>query len=176
MSNELFRAGCWHDLVFEDDSSSKFWSIKILKDSHIRKWGPTGQDGRELITAFADHEEARKDAERLFKAKLSSGYRVAKPSLQRVTELIHTVDHDELDRFFTQVYGVPFEFAFDQEASNYSSHRFVTSDELDEYTKKEIAKWIKSDGGRGYMTGALLDDCVRQKLIPDGTYIVEVCW
>jgi predicted DNA-binding WGR domain protein len=158
--NELFRAGSWHELLFEDGTSAKFWSIKIHKDTHIRKWV----------------DEARVDAERLYDSKVKSGYKVKRPQLVRKTELIHIVDYGELERFFESVYKMSFEFVADQECLNDSTHRFCPTGELSKYDKGSIEEWIKSEGLKCYMTPSLLDDCVRQKLIPAGTYLVEVCW
>lgn len=175
MSNELFRAGCWHDLIFEDGDSSKFWSIKIHKNTHIRKWGPIGQDGRELVTEFSDAEEARSDAERLFKSKTKAGYRIRKPQLKVTTELVHFVDYGEFERFITSVYNVSFEFVFDQECGNDSTHRFCVTGNICDYDKQQIKRFVDSGDGL-YMASVLLEDCVRQRLIPAGTYVIEVCW
>ena len=175
--NELFRAGSWHELLFEDGTSAKFWSIKIHKNTHIRKWGAKGTEGRQKVTIFSEAEEARFDAERLYKSKISSGgYRVKRPRLDRKTELIHTVDYGELERFFESVYKIEFEFVADQECGNDSTHRFRPTGEMCSYDKEHIKEWIDSGGINCYMTPSLLDDCVRQKLIPAGTYLVEVCW
>ena len=175
--HELFRAGCWHELTYKDDTSDKWWSIKVHKATHQRKWGATGNEGRAKVTEFSHPEEARADAERLYKMQVKQGYGVKKPQLPRVTELIHCVDYGDLEKFFALVYQVPFEFVSDQECGNDSSHRFCPNGELCDYDKKDIKDWVDSEGMSGsYMTHRLLDDCVRMRLIPAGTYLIEVCW
>lgn len=174
---ELFRAGCWHDLVFESEEVNKFWSIKIHKNTHIRKWGVTGTTGKELVTEFSEAEEARFDAKRLYESKIKGGYRVAKPELKKTTELTHFVEYDELERFFNQVYQKDnFEFVADQEASNDSSHRFHVTGEMSDWDREQVQRYIEEDDLGLYMTQYLLDDCARQKLIPAGIYVVEVSW
>ena len=74
--SEEFRAGCWYELTFEDGTSAKFWSIKICKHTHHRKWGVIGSLGKMQITAFANAEEARVDAKRLWQSKVISGWEI----------------------------------------------------------------------------------------------------
>ncbi len=175
--HELFRAGCWHELTYKDGTSDKWWSIKIHKTSHHRKWGAAGNTGREKITSFLTAEQARHDAERLYNMQIKQGYGVKKPYLLRTTELVHIVDYGNWEKFVTSVYQTPFEFVSDQECSNDSSHRFRPNGEMCDYDKQDIEDWIKSEGMSGsYMTHRLLDDCVRQRLIPAGIYLIEVCW
>jgi len=176
MEPELFRAGTWHELTHQDDQCSKFWSIKIVKDTHIRRWGALGTLGNEKTTTFDNVEDARKDAERLYLSKTRSGYRVTKPQLSVKTELVHTIDSIyTLNNFFYRVYGISFCFVSDQEAISGHSFKFTPDGNLDEYDTEKIKRWIDSDGENGmYMTHTLLDDCVRQRLIPAGVYLVEV--
>ncbi len=176
--HDLFRAGCWHDLDFDDGVTAKFWSIKIHKDTHIRKWGAAGTDGRGKTIQFDNAEAARKDARRLFNSKIKEGYKVSKPNLEVKTELAHFVDYGDFESFINRVYGIEdWSFVADQECGNDSSHRFCPDGELSEYDKGDIKDWVDSDGADGcYMAHRLLDDCVRQRLIPAGVYIVEVCW
>lgn len=172
---ELFRAGCWHDLIFEDEESSKFWSIKIHKNTHIRRWGPIGAVGKELITEFCDAEEARKDARRLHLAKTKGGYRVRKPQLRCETELTHFVLHKTLNAFINRVYQVGhFKFIED----HYGVHdgdlvRFNIDGQVTKDSQTTLTKWIAGHPVF-YITDILLNDCARQRLIPRGTYVIEV--
>lgn len=177
MSNhELFRAGCWHDLIYEDGTTSKFWSIKVHKDTHIRKWGAGGTDGRSKVTEFANAELARTDASKKFNSQIKQGYKAKKPHLKVETKLTHFVESSDLEDFFNSVYGVEgFNFVADQECGNDSSHSFNPDGYLDEYDQEDIENWISKGYGH-YMSSRLLNDCVRQRLIPAGVYIVGVCW
>jgi len=172
--HELFRAGCWHELVYEDGTVSKWWSIKVHKSTHIREWGALGSDGRSKVTEFANAELARTDASKKFNSQISQGYKAKKPHLNVETELVHSVDYVDLENFINSVYGLEdFSFVVDQECSNDSSHRFRPDGTLDDYDREQIKELL--DGKYpAYMTDRLLNDCVRQRLIPAGVYIVEV--
>jgi len=171
---ELFRAGVWHELVFKNDDADKFWSIKIVKNTHVRRWGPTGTDGKEKVTEFDTVTEARENAEKLYVSKTKGGYVVAKPTLECETDLCHFVQDSELERFIFQVYGVEFNFLDDVFDSTDSSYRYRPTGDLSEYEEQRIIEWIRTEEPKGYMTHSLLDDCVRQRLIPAGTYLIEV--
>tara|TARA_Y100000593_G_C4194654_1_gene278706 strand:- start:219 stop:800 length:582 start_codon:yes stop_codon:yes gene_type:complete len=179
-NSELFRAGVWHELLCKDEETNtdKFWSIKIVKNTHIRRNGRAGTEGRETLKAFGTQDEARKDAERIYYSKLRNGYRVKKPQLQVDTELIHIVQHKELERFFMAVYKVFFDFRADQECPNvFQQYRFTPNGKFssEDGVKEKINTWIQMEGENiFYMTHHLLDDCVRQRLIPSGTYLVEI--
>jgi predicted DNA-binding WGR domain protein len=174
--NELFRAGVWHDLICDDGTASKFWSVKIVKNTHIRKWGALGTMGNEKVTTFDSPEIARKDAENLYLSKTRGGYRVKKPQLSVTTELVHTVDGvATLNSFIFRAFGVPFDFCKDQEAQIGHSFKFTPDGKLSDFDIECIERWINSDGEDGvYMTHRLLDHCVRQRLIPAGVYLIEV--
>jgi predicted DNA-binding WGR domain protein len=170
---ELFRAGVWHELVFKSDEADKFWSIKIVKTTHVRRWGASGTEGREMITEFDSVDEARENAEKLYLSKTKGGYVVAKPTLAYDTDLCHFVEHDELERFIEQVYGTEFNFRQDVD-SREMTFRYRPSGELSDDEEEDIIQWVRTGVNEGYMTHSLLDDCVRQRLIPAGTYVIEV--
>lgn len=180
MSNSidgLFRAGCWHELVYknEEENADKFWSIKVLKCSHIRKSGRTGANPRETVVVFDTAEDARQDAKRLYDAQVRQGYKIKKPQLEVATELVHTVTYTELERFFLQVYGAKFNFVYDQECTRNSYRRFYADGQRSTNDHEDIANWVNGEP-KMWMAGLLLDDCVRQRLIPAGYYLVEVDW
>lgn len=179
---KLFRAGVWHDLIYKDEESAKFWSIKIVRNTHIRKWGALGTMGDEKETVFKNPEEARRDAEKLYISKTKKGYKVLKPQLEVTTHLVHNIkDIAELNNFIFRVYGVPFDVIKDQlpdlneGAVDYCGQTFTWAPDgmLTEYDIERIEDWINGDDVY-YMTHRLLDDCVRQRLIPAGVYSLEV--
>lgn len=172
---DLFRAGVWHDLVYEDEESSKFWSIKILKNTHIRKWGALGTMGDEKVTHFDNAEAAREDAERMYIAKTRKGYKVCKPKLPVATELVHTIESiASLNNFIYKVYGVPFDILKDQMVNTSQTLMFAPDGRLEDWDVELIEEWIESFGKKPiFMMHRLLDDCVRQRLIPAGTYLIE---
>lgn len=178
--SELFRAGVWHDLICENEESSKFWSIKIIKNTHVRKWGALGTMGEEKVTHFDTAEQARTDAEKLYISKTRKGYVVRKPQFAVQTELVHWIESvAEFNNFIYKVYGVPFDVIDNEQARiadycigphtlTFAPDGTVTAIGID-----TIERWI---GGEPllYITHLLLDDCVRQRLIPAGVYCLEV--
>ena len=171
----LFRAGIWHELTYEnkEENADKFWSIKVHKNTHIRHSGRTGATPRETITEFDTQEEAREDAERLFNAQINQGYRVSKPQLAMTTELVHTVSAAEFNRFVYQVYDIIFDFLSDQnEGLGVNGIRFyVDGQDID---REYMDRWRNGEDMGGFMALLILDDCVRQRLIPAGDYLIEV--
>lgn len=177
---ELFRAGVWHDLICENEESSKFWSIKIVKNTHIRKWGALGTMGQEKVTHFDDADQARADAERMYIAKTRGGYVVRKPQFSVKTELVHWVESvAEFNTFIYKVYGVPFDIwtdqCMDEYGPSYLTHtlRFAPDGALTQDDIEKIEQWVDGEPNY-YMTHRLLDDCVRQRLIPAGVYCLEL--
>lgn len=173
---DLFRAGVWHDLIYDDEDTSKFWSIKILKNTHIRKWGALGTMGQEKVTHFNSSDEARDDAEQMYIAKTRKGYKVCKPKLPVSTELVHTINSiADLNNFFFKVYGVPFNMREDWAGVSNQTLMFTPDGTLDKNDVQAIDDWVDSLGTYPpFMTHRLLDDCVRQRLIPAGTYLIDV--
>lgn len=86
-------------------------------------------------------------------------------------ELATFISYNELDELVSEVYGIEFSFIADQESSNDTDYVFrVVGDEADEYTLGRIKN------GDGWNAYAILADMVFRKIIPAGTYVVEVCW
>ena len=168
---ELFRAGIWHELIYDDGETQKFWSIKIVNNTHIRKWGVIGTEGKELITECTNSDEARDEAERLYLSKTRKGYKVAQPQLTiDNTDVTHFIRADKLGEFFFEVYGWPFDFYKDMGVGRYTEHVFRPDPE--NYYIDDVDDFIFT-GDVGGITESLLADCVRQRLIPPGVYVVE---
>lgn len=168
--HELFRAGIWHELIKADGTSNKFWSIKVVKNTHIRRWGPVGTEGKELTTEFDTPEEARKDAESLYLSKTMSGYEVAKPTLTYEAKFCYFVEQEQFEAFISKVYSK--EYFFEPEDPD-SNHIFICDGRLGWYDKQVIEDFIKNDIREFGLTYALIEDCIRQKLIPAGVYIIQ---
>ena len=169
---DLFRAGCWHELVYDDGVITKWWDIKIHKDTHIRKWGGLASAGRTKTTEFDTAELARVDAQRRFNAQLKQGYRIKKPHMDVDTKLTHIVTSAELERFFISVYGmVDWSYEADRH-DNDIYDLFDVDGYVSEFSKEDIKVLVEGNKVE-YMTGVLLNDCARQKLIPTGAYLVS---
>jgi len=62
------------DLIYQDSSSNKFWSIEVNKNEHTVTYGRVGTDGTSKTKSFADEEESLKQANKLVAAKKKKGY------------------------------------------------------------------------------------------------------
>lgn len=76
-----------HYLEFVDDTSAKFWMIKLLGNSHTVTYGKIGSEGRASTKEFDSAEEAQKSAAKLIASKKKKGYTAsartdAKPAAQ----------------------------------------------------------------------------------------------
>ena len=94
------------------------------------------------------------------------------------TETVHQVASRELEKFVSAHYNLSGRWSFvaDQECGNDSSHTFnVEKEELDEYDAEKIAE-LKAGKNPSFVTQALLTDFCNQDLIPEGKYIINVCW
>jgi predicted DNA-binding WGR domain protein len=59
---------------FTDESSSKFWEIKVDGASHTVRYGTIGTAGQAKTKDFDDEDAANEDAEKLIKEKTKKGY------------------------------------------------------------------------------------------------------
>jgi predicted DNA-binding WGR domain protein len=62
------------ELIYQDDSSNKFWKISVDGNKHTVTYGRVGTDGTSKTKEFASPELALKDANKLIKAKKRKGY------------------------------------------------------------------------------------------------------
>ena len=101
------------------------------------------------------------------------------PVLKYTTETVHVVRDNDFDRFIHKVYGTNrrhYSIISDQELSNDSTWKTsVEKKELDEYDQQKL-KEFQQGKYVGFITNVLLTDCCNQGLIPEGNYVVEVCW
>ncbi|MCI5058715.1 MAG: STM4015 family protein [Flavobacteriales bacterium] len=65
------------ELIYQDDSSNKFWKISVSGNSHTVTYGRVGTDGTSKTKEFGSPEDAVKDANKLVKAKKRKGYQEA---------------------------------------------------------------------------------------------------
>jgi hypothetical protein len=97
-------------------------------------------------------------------------------NLQFTTQTINTVGYSEFNRFVASVYGHRFEIVADQELSNDSQATFTAKKEaLDEYDQERIDEFAAT-GKYSYLTHTIFTDLANRDLIPEGEYLVEVCW
>ena len=90
------------------------------------------------------------------------------------------VEYKDLEHYINSHYGTSgYSVVADMECSNDSSVTIdcVKKQDLDEYEKKELTKFLDSDGNDGsYITSTLMLDLCNKGLIPEGDYLIRVCW
>ncbi|TGN01136.1 WGR domain-containing protein [Leptospira yasudae] len=64
-----------HQLIFQDESSDKFWNIESSGNSFTVTYGKSGTAGQTQTKTFDSEETCLKEAEKLLKEKLKKGYR-----------------------------------------------------------------------------------------------------
>jgi len=60
--------------VYEDDKSSKFWTIETDGKGYTVKYGKTGTNGQTTTKEFDSDEACQKAAEKVIKEKTGKGY------------------------------------------------------------------------------------------------------
>ncbi|HEY0736263.1 MAG TPA: DUF4132 domain-containing protein [Herpetosiphonaceae bacterium] len=60
---------------YQDDTSSKFWRITLLKDSYTVQFGRIGTEGQIQTKTFADEKSAQAASDKQIAEKLKKGYR-----------------------------------------------------------------------------------------------------
>ncbi len=62
------------ELIYQDESSNKFWNIVVEGNQHTVTYGRVGTDGTSKTKTFADEATALKDATKLIASKKKKGY------------------------------------------------------------------------------------------------------
>ncbi|MFK7776463.1 MAG: STM4015 family protein [Saprospiraceae bacterium] len=62
------------ELIYQDETSNKFWKINVTDNKHTVTYGRVGSDGTSKTKEFSDSEAALKDATKLMAAKKKKGY------------------------------------------------------------------------------------------------------
>lgn len=92
------------------------------------------------------------------------------------TETVHRVDYSDFEAFVEETYGQPFSFPADVTSGNDTSHSLHANKRtLCEDEREEIDVFVAT-GQHGYLSHLLLDDLCSKGLVPEGSYVVDVCW
>jgi len=65
------------ELIYQSDSSNKFWKIVVEGNKHTVTYGRVGTDGQSKTKEFADEAAALKDANKMKASKIKKGYKEA---------------------------------------------------------------------------------------------------
>lgn len=104
------------------------------------------------------------------------------PVLTCTKKTIYSVDYGDLSDFINKVYGTSkYDFVASEQSGNDSSHSFAAKKTVGENTMKkwqdeDIAQLKAKDGNTEFVTSSLFQDMVDRDLIPEGDYVVDVCW
>lgn len=63
-----------HNLIYNDDKSSKFWQIEVSNTSFTVTYGKIGTNGQSSTKEFADTITCEKEANKLLAEKIKKGY------------------------------------------------------------------------------------------------------
>lgn len=97
--------------------------------------------------------------------------------LKSKTETLITVDCNDLDNFIREVTGQNnWDSVSDQEWGNDSQHRFTISGKLSGYDRNQWEVFKSTGHNSGCLLRTILDGLCADKLIPPGTYLIDVCW
>ena len=96
------------------------------------------------------------------------------------TETVHMVDYSDLDAFLTKRFGFdeePYEVIAAEEMGNDSVKDInVDKEELSSRDKKDLEKMLTTKKWECYNTGLLLSHLCSLGEIPEGKYMIEICW
>jgi hypothetical protein len=103
------------------------------------------------------------------------------PSLDKLNlreERVYFVGYGDLERFATHHLGLKnYSFVAVEEGANDSQYRFVVDlSDLTKYDLQDMDEIEQAKEVPSYRNSLLLHLLARKQLIPQGTYVVEVCW
>lgn len=98
------------------------------------------------------------------------------PALPYKTVTYYEIEWTALERFVGEIYGQKYDFVSDMEVSNDSEHSFkVQKRQFSEWDVKDLEAF-KTTGKTGWRAHLILDDLCNRGLIPEGNYLITVCW
>ena len=96
--------------------------------------------------------------------------------MKLVTEPYYNLDCYEFNDLVKKTYGHQYDFIADMECGNDTSHTFKMKKEpLFDFDKDDLAEFIKT-GRYSYLYHTIFQDLVNRDILPEGNYIIEVCW
>lgn len=94
------------------------------------------------------------------------------------TVTYYEMEYPEFDKLVSETLGIDYESVAENEWNNDSSYDFkgIKKEPLDEYDAKRIA--LHQQGSRTYNLWAyiVLRELVNRDVLPEGDYIIQVCW
>lgn len=100
------------------------------------------------------------------------------PNLKKFEKFeVISVDYFDLEELVKRVYSQSeYSFVADEEMGNDSQKLYRDiNGEVDEYDEEKV-KNFRENGGYSYSSNAILNDLCRNKHIPPGNYLIDICW
>jgi len=92
------------------------------------------------------------------------------------TKTIHKLDYSDLERIIKAVYKQDYSVAAAEEVGNDSALTFsVKSEPLDKWQQESMEEF-KTKGDYSYSTSTILQDLANNNYLPEGDYVIEICW
>jgi hypothetical protein len=91
------------------------------------------------------------------------------------TEVTHKVDYFDLQEEIKRVYEKEFDILEDLNANNDSSLETKVQPKVDKFDQDIIDKWVQTGEG-SFLTRALMNDLCAKGHIPEGSYVIRICW
>lgn len=90
----------------------------------------------------------------------------------------HHVNYSDWESFVAKEYNVKdYQIACAEEMSNDPAFMSnVHKKELATYEVEKLNKFVASNGGTSWVIQLLLQDLVNRDKIPEGTYVIDICW
>jgi predicted DNA-binding WGR domain protein len=97
--------------TYEDDKSSKFWTIEIDGSRYTVKYGKTGTNGQTASNEFDSTEACQKAAEKVIKEKTGKGYVEKKSSAKKKAKTYEGKTYEEwlelAESYDTEIDDIP---------------------------------------------------------------------
>jgi len=91
------------------------------------------------------------------------------------TKTVHEVSYSDLEELIKQTYGQEFSVPADQEIGNDSSINYDNMTKGNDYDREAVMDFAAT-GQHEYILAEILQDLVEQDLIPEGNYLISICW
>ena len=99
--------------------------------------------------------------------------------METETKIVHNLSWHEFEDFVKNTYGVDqYDFVQSEEVNNDSCtpYQDIMKCKLEEWDEKRVSNFVKADGNITFIAITLLQDMVNKDVLPEGTFMIDVCW
>jgi hypothetical protein len=91
------------------------------------------------------------------------------------TKVVHRMDYDDFERIVKEVYGHEFSLVAAEELGNDQSWTASVKKGDSRFFVAAIQNFKKT-GDYQYKAAAILHDLVERDYLPEGDYVIDICW